>query len=155
RGILHALDPEIPATFRTFTQIYSASLGSRKFSLILIGFFGVAALALATAGVFGVMACMVSRRTREIGVRVALGARSGDVLRMIVGQGMRTILVGVAIGIAGSLALTGTVEALLFGVKATDPLTFAGVVLLVAAAALAACYVPARRAARVDPMVVL
>ena len=124
RGILHELNPEIPARFRTFSQVYSASLGSRRFNVILIGFFGITALLLATAGVFGVMAYSVSRRTREIGVRVALGAGSGDVLRMILGQGLRTIVIGVAIGIAGSLALTRTVESLLFGVTATDPLTF-------------------------------
>jgi putative ABC transport system permease protein len=155
RGILQDLDPEIPAKFGTFSQIYSASLGSRRFNVILIGFFGIVALLLATAGVFGVMAYSVSRRTREIGVRVALGASSGDVLRMILGQGLRTIFIGVAIGIVGSLALTRTVESLLFGVTATDPLTFTGVTLLLVGAALLACYVPARRAMRVDPMVAL
>ncbi|HUC55257.1 MAG TPA: ABC transporter permease [Candidatus Cybelea sp.] len=155
RGILQDLDPEIPARFRTFSQIYSASLGSRRFNVILIGFFGIVALLLATAGVFGVMAYSVSRRTREIGVRVALGAASGDVLRMILGQGMRTIFVGVALGIAGSLALTRTMESLLFGVTATDPLTLGGVTLLLVGAALLACFVPARRATKVDPMVAL
>ncbi|HKM91829.1 MAG TPA: ABC transporter permease [Candidatus Acidoferrales bacterium] len=152
RGILHALNPEIPASFRMFSQIYSDSLGSRRFNLILIASFGIAALLLATAGVFGVMAYSVSRRTHEIGMRVALGAGSGHVLRMILGQGLRTALLGVAIGLAGSLALTRTVESLLFGVTATDPLTFAGVILLLVGAALLACYVPARRAARVDPI---
>jgi predicted permease len=155
RGILQDLNPEIPARFRTFSQVYSASLGSRRFNVILIGFFGITALLLATAGVFGVMAYSVSRRTREIGVRVALGAGSGDVLRMILSQGLRTIFIGVAIGIAGSLALTRTVESLLFGVTATDPLTFGGVTLLLVGAALLACYIPARRAMRVDPMVAL
>jgi predicted permease len=155
RGILQDLDPEIPAKFQTFSQIYSASLGSRRFNVILIGFFGITALLLATAGVFGVMAYSVSRRTREIGVRVALGARRSDVLRMVLGQGLRTILIGLAIGIAGSLALTRTVESLLFGVTPTDPLTFAGVTLLLVAAALLACYIPARRATRVDAMVAL
>jgi putative ABC transport system permease protein len=155
RGILHDLDPEIPARFRTFSQVYSASLGSRRFNVILIGFFGITALLLATAGVFGVMAYSVSRRTREIGVRVALGAGSGDVLRMVLSQGLRTIFMGVAIGIAGSLALTRTVESLLFGVTATDPLTFGGVTLLLVCAALLACFLPARRATKVDPMVAL
>ena len=155
RGMLQDLNPEIPARFRTFSQIYSASLGSRKFNVILIGFFGITALLLATAGVFGVMAYSVTLRTREIGVRVALGAASGDVLRMILGHGLRTIFIGVAIGIAGSLALTRTVASLLFGVTATDPLTFGGVTLLLVAAALLACFIPARRATKVDPMVAL
>ena len=101
------------------------------------------------------MAYSVSRRTREIGVRAALGAATGDVLRMILGQGLRTIFIGVAIGITGSLALTRTVESLLFGVTATDPLTFSAVTLLLVGAALLACYIPARRATRVDPMVAL
>jgi predicted permease len=155
RGILHDLNPEIPAEFRTFQQVYSASLGSRKFNLILIGFFGITALMLATAGVFGVMAYSVSRRTREFGVRVALGATPGDVLRMVLAQGMRTILIGVAIGIVGSFALTQTVSSLLFGVTATDPVTFGAVTLLLVAVALLACYIPARRATKVDPVVAL
>jgi len=155
RGILHDLNPEIPPTFRTFQQVYSASLGSRRFNLILIAFFGVVALLLATAGVFGVMAYSVSRRTREIGVRVALGACSRDVLTMILSQGMRTIVIGIAIGIAGSLALTRTLSSLLFGITATDPLTFAAVIAFLIATALLACYIPARRATKVDPMVAL
>ena len=155
RGILRELNPEIPAKFQTFQQVYSASLGSRKFNVILIGFFGITALLLAAAGVFGVMAYSVSRRTREFGVRVALGATSGDVLRMVLGQGMRTILIGVAIGIVGSFALTPAVSSLLFGVRATDPVTFSAVTLLLIGVALLACYIPARRAMKVDPMVAL
>ncbi|MGE5054494.1 MAG: ABC transporter permease [Acidobacteriota bacterium] len=155
RSILQEMNPEIPANFRTFQQVYSASLGSRRFNLILIAFFGIVALLLATTGVFGVMAYSVSRRTREIGVRVALGARSRDVLTMILSQGMRTILIGLAIGLLGSLALTRTMASLLFGVTATDPLTFAAVIALLIAAALLACYIPARRATKVDPMVAL
>jgi len=155
RGILQDLDPEIPAKFQTFSQVYSASLGSRRFNLTLIGFFAITALLLATVGVFGVMAYSVSRRTREIGVRVALGAEAGDVLRMILGQGLRTIFIGVAIGIAGSLVLTRTVASLLFGVTATDPLTYAAVTALLVMVALLACWVPARRATRVDPLVAL
>ncbi|MCU1286403.1 MAG: hypothetical protein JWO13_2753 [Acidobacteriales bacterium] len=155
RGILKDLDPEIPVKFRTFSQIYSASLGSRRFNLILIGFFGISALLLATTGVFGVMAYSVTRRTREIGIRVALGAATGEILRLILGQGMRTILIGVVIGISGALALTRTVKSLLFGVTATDPLTFAGVILLLMGTALLACYIPARRATKVDPIIAL
>jgi len=155
RGILRELSPETPAKFETVQQVYSAALGSRKFNLILIGFFAVTALLLAAAGVFGVMAYSVSRRTREFGVRVALGATSGDVLRMVLGQGMRTILLGVAIGIGGSFALTRALSSLLFGVTATDPVTFAAVTLLLVAVALLAGYIPAKRATKVDPMVAL
>ena len=155
RRILHELNPEIPPRFRTFQQVYSASLGSRRFSLILIAFFGFVALTLATIGVFGVMAYAVSRRTREIGVRVAMGARSRDVLAMILGQGLRTIAIGIAIGLAGSLALTRTLQSLLFGVTPTDPVTFASVIVLLVLTALLACYIPARRAARIDPNIAL
>lgn len=155
RSVLQELNPDIPPTFRTFAQVYSASLGSRRFNLILTAFFGIVALLLATAGVFGVMAYSVSRRTREIGVRVALGARSRDVLTMILSQGMRTIAIGVLIGLAGSLILTRALASLLFGITATDPVTFGAVVALLVATALLACYIPARRAAKVDPMVAL
>jgi ABC-type antimicrobial peptide transport system permease subunit len=155
RAILQEINPDLPARFRTFQQVYSASLGSRRFNVILIGFFAITAMLLATAGVFGVMAYAVSRRTREFGVRLALGATSGDVLRMVVGQGMRTILMGVAIGIAGSFALTRTVSSLLFGITATDPITFGGVTLLLIVVALLACYLPARHATKVDPVVAL
>jgi predicted permease len=152
RGILQQLDPELPARFRTLSQVVSASLGSRRFNVILTGSFALTALVLATTGVFGVTAHSVSRRTREIGVRVALGAASGDVSGLIVRQGLRTILAGVAVGALGALALTRSVRSLLFGVSATDPLTFVAVTLVLAAAALLACYVPARRATRVDPV---
>ena len=155
REILHELNPEISPRFRTLSGIYSASLGSRRFNVILVSCFGMLALLLAAVGVFGVMAYSVSRRTHEIGVRVALGARSRDVLTMILGQGLRTILVGIAIGVVGSLAITRTLQSLLFGVTATDPVTFAAVILLLVATALLACYIPARRAARVDPIVAL
>jgi putative ABC transport system permease protein len=155
RQILHELNPEIPPRFRTFSQIYSESLGSRRFNLLLIGFFAGIALLLATAGVFGVMAYSVSRRTREIGVRVALGARQRDILAMILIQGLRTVFIGTIVGVAGSFALTRAMRSLLFGVTATDPLTFAAVVVLLIFAALLACYIPAHRAAKVNPMVAL
>ncbi|HWW83053.1 MAG TPA: ABC transporter permease [Vicinamibacterales bacterium] len=155
RGIVHELNPDVAPRFRTFQQIYSASLGSRAFNLILIGVFALTALLLATAGVFGVMAYTVRRRTQEIGVRVALGANSGQVLGMILGQGMRTALIGIVIGVAGALAMTRTLDSMLFGIQSNDPLTFASVTLLLGLVALLACYLPARRAATVDPMVAL
>ena len=151
-GILQSLDAEFPRSSDVFA-IYAA-LGSRRFNVILIGFFGIALL-LATSGVFGVMAYSVSRRTREIGVRVALGAVTGDVVKMILGQGLRMIFIGVAIGFAGALVLTRAVESLLFGVTATDPLTFGSVTVLLVGTALLACYIPARRATKIDPMVAL
>lgn len=155
RGILQELSPDLPPRFRTFSQIYSASLGSRRFNLILIGFFGTITLFLAIAGVFGVMAYSVNRRRREIGVRVALGANSRDVLGMVLAQGLRTISIGVAIGIAGALILTRAIASFLFGVTATDPLTFAAVILFLVSATLLACYIPARRATRIEPMTAL
>jgi predicted permease len=139
RGLLRELDPELPARVRTFPQIYAASLGSRRFNVILVGFFAVTALLLATAGVFGVMAYSVNRRTREIGVRLALGARSADAVRMIVGEGFRTIAGGVAVGIIAALMLTRTVASMLYGITATDPATFAAVTVLLFGAALLAC----------------
>jgi len=155
RGILQDLNPEIPAKFQTLSQVYSASLGSRKFNVILIGFFGITALLLATAGVFGVMAYSVAQRTREIGVRMALGASSRGVLGMVLGQATATAAVGVVIGIAGAFALTRWMQFQLFGVSPTDPPTFVGVALLLILVSLAACYFPARRATRVDPLVAL
>ena len=155
RGVLHDLDPELAPRFRTLSQVYAASLGSRRFNAVLTACFGVTALLLATAGVFGVMAYAVSRRTREIGVRVALGAQSRNVLGLVLGQSARTIGTGVVVGVAGALGLTRVIESMLFGVTATDPVTFGGVTALLVAVALAACYVPARRATKVDPMIAL
>jgi predicted permease len=155
RSILGRLDPELPARFRSLDEVVSASLGPRRFHAILIACFGAAALVLATTGVFGVTAYSVSRRTREIGVRAALGAEPSALRRLIVAQGLRAVLPGVAAGIAASLALTRTLESLLFGVTPTDPSTLAGTSLLLLAVGLLACYVPARRATKVDPVVAL
>jgi len=120
-----------------------------------MGFFATVALLLASAGVFGVIAYSVGRRTREIGVRVALGATSRDVLTMILVQGLHPVLIGVIFGVVGSFALTRLMQSMLYGVKATDPLTLAAVILLMIVVALLACFLPAHRAAKVDPVVAL
>ncbi len=155
RSIVHEEAPDVPPRFRTFTQIYSASLGSRRFNLTLVVVFALTALLLAVAGVYGVVSYGVAQRTREIGVRMALGARSADVMNLILRQGLATTLIGVAIGVAASLATSRTMQSLLFGVDSTDPLTFIAVAASLIAVAGLACYIPARRAMKVDPMVAL
>jgi len=152
RSILRAIAPDVPPRFRTFAQIYSASLGDRRFNLVLVAVFAGTALVLAVAGVYGILTHTVTQRRREIGIRLALGASRGRVLRMVLGQGLGMTGAGIAIGIVAALALTRTLERLLFGVTATDPLTFAGVVALLAGLATLACYLPARRATNADPV---
>ena len=155
RGIVRSLDPDIPPSFSTFTQVFADSLKARRFNLTLVGVFAASALLLAAAGIYGVMAYSVARRTREMGVRIALGASAGDVLRLALGQGLVTTGGGIAVGIGGSLVLTRTIGSLLYGVRATDLVTFAGAALILALAAFMATYIPARRATEVDPMVAL
>jgi predicted permease len=155
RGIFRNLAPDSPVKFSTFTQEMGGWLGERRFLLLLVGLFAAAALVLAAVGVYGVVAYSVTRRTQEIGIRISLGAERRDVLRLILGEGARLAIGGVVIGLAVSLAITRLMSTLLFGVSATDPLTFATVILLLVAAALLACYIPARRATRVDPMIAL
>jgi predicted permease len=139
----------------TMDSIISDSLAARRFSMILLGIFAALALALSCVGIYGVISYLAGQRTHEIGIRLALGAQRDDVLRLILGQGAKMALIGVTVGIAGSLALTRLMAKLLFGVSAYDPLTFLAVACLLILVALAACYIPARRAMRVDPMVAL
>jgi putative ABC transport system permease protein len=140
---------------RALTQSIDAQLGSREFTMRLLASFAVLAVVLATIGVYGVMSYAVARRTQEMGVRMALGARAAQVVRMVLRQGLRTIGLSIAIGLAVAFAATRLLETQLFGVGRTDPLTFALVPLVLGIIALAACYVPARRASRVDPVVAL
>jgi len=152
RRIVHALDPNVPPMFGTLTEISTLSLKSRRFNLLLLGAFAGSALLLAVAGLYGVMAYSVARRTAELGTRIALGATPGNVLRLVLRQGLVTALIGVAIGIGGAIVLTRTLRTFLFGLSSTDPVTFAGVAILLILVALVACYFPARRAAKVDPI---
>jgi putative ABC transport system permease protein len=139
----------------TMDDLLSGSVSPRRFSAVLIGIFAGLALLLAAVGIYGVMSYVVGQRTHEIGIRMALGAQRGDVRRLVVNRGVKLAATGVAIGLAGALALTRFLSSLLFGVKPADPFTFAGVALLLAGVAVLACYVPARRAMRVDPIVAL
>jgi putative ABC transport system permease protein len=153
---VHKADPNLPVTHvMTLDDLLADSVSPRRFSTVLLGIFAGLALVLAAVGIYGVMSYVVSLRTNEIGIRVALGAQPRDIWNLIVGRASRLALAGIALGLAGALALSRLLVSLLYGVKPADPLTFAGVPLLLAAVALLACYLPARRAMRVDPIVAL
>ncbi len=151
RSIFRDLAPDAPVKFATFAEEMGGWLADRRFLLLLVGLFAAAALALAAVGIYGVVAFSAMRRTQEIGIRMALGAQRTDVLRLVVGEGARLAVWGVAIGIAASLVITRLLSSLLYGVSATDPITFAGVAGLLCLVALIASYIPARRATRLDP----
>ena len=157
--IRHAIErinsDEVMYETESMDGVVSDSLASRRFGMILLGVFAALALVLACVGIYGVISYLVGQRTHEIGVRIALGAQRSDVLRLILGEGARMALIGVAIGIAAALGLTRLMASELFGVTAHDPLTFAGVAIVLMLVAVAACYIPARRAMRVDPIVAL
>jgi putative ABC transport system permease protein len=156
RGELHDLDPNLPlASPATMDQLLANSVSRARFMMELLGVFAAIALGLAAVGIYGVMASGVALRTQEIGVRMALGAQRRHVMRLILAKGTRIALAGVGIGLVASLALTRLMASLLYDVSPTDPLTFAGVAVLLIGVALLACYVPARKAMRVDPMVAL
>jgi len=156
RQTMHSLDPNLPLyDVRTLQAVSEETVAPRKLSVLLLSLFSGVALVLGALGIYGVLAYVVSGRTHEIGVRMALGAKPGDVNRLLLGQGARVILTGVALGIVAALVLTNLLRSMLFGVSATDPIIFAGVALLLSAVALLACYIPARAAVALDPMVAL
>jgi putative ABC transport system permease protein len=153
--IVRELNPQLPVVTRTVQGEVDRTLSGRRFSLILIGVFGTAALVLATMGLYGVISYVVAQRTREIGIRMALGADTASLIRVVVGRGAVLALTGIAIGLASALALTRTLEGFLFGVTPADPIALASVVGLIGGAVLIASYLPARRALRVAPVITL
>jgi putative ABC transport system permease protein len=156
RRQVRALDADLPLyRIRTFARELQASLSEERLAATLLGSFSLLALALAAVGIYGVISYSVSQRMHEIGIRMALGAQPRDIFKLVVGQGMVLALIGVAVGLAASFALTRFLKSMLFGVSVTDPATFAGMAVLLAGVALLACYLPARRATKVDPLVAL
>jgi putative ABC transport system permease protein len=150
------LDAQQPVTnVTTLSEIISGSLAQRRFQMLLIVSFAMVALVLALVGVYGVISYAVSQRTQEIGIRIALGAQQGNILRLLMGRALALLLVGMLAGGAGAYALSRFIESLLFGVRATDAATYAAVAALIGVVTAIACYIPARRAIRVDPMVAL
>ena len=156
RHEVQALDKDQPIyNVRTMDDVVANSLGTRRVSMQLFTVFAIAALLLAAIGIYGVMAYSVTQRTQEIGIRMALGAQKSDVLRLVVRQGMTLAAIGVVVGLVGALGLTRVISNLLFGVGASDPTTFIVISLLLIAVAFVACYLPARRAAKLDPVIAL
>jgi ABC-type antimicrobial peptide transport system permease subunit len=140
---------------RTLEEQRMRSLSTPRMAVTLLGMLGALGLLLGTLGLYGVMAYLVTQRTHEIGIRMALGAERGNILRLVLGQAARLVVIGLALGLAGALAATRLIRSLLYNVEPQDPATIAAVMLLLAAAALAACLLPARRAVRVDPITAL
>jgi putative ABC transport system permease protein len=155
RKIVRELDPDVPPSTSSFTTIFAASTSGRRFNLVLFGIFAGTALLLAIAGIYGVLAYSVARRTREMGVRMALGASAANVMRLVLGQAAITTGIGVVLGLVGSFILMRSLQSMLYEVGVADPLTFAVVALLLLVVALLAAYLPARRATKVDPNVAL
>ena len=156
RGLISSLDKDLPVyRVTTMEELVAGSMAQRRFSMLLLGTFALIALLLAAVGLYGVIAYSVTQRTHEIGLRMALGAQPGDVFKMVLGQGMMLALIGVAVGLAGAFVLTRLMQSMLFGIEPTDPATFASIAVLLTCVALVACYIPARRATKVDPVVSL
>jgi predicted permease len=155
-GVIRGIDPELPVLdVRTMDDVLGGTLAQQRVTMLLLAAFAGLALFLAALGIYGVLSYAVRRRRQEIGIRMALGARRSDVLRLVMAEGLRLTFIGLAVGVAAALPLTGLLRDLLFGVTPTDPATFVAVAALLGLVALAACYLPARRAMRVDPMVAI
>jgi putative ABC transport system permease protein len=153
RSEILSLDKNQPASkIVSMEQLLSESVAQPRFRTVLLALFAVVALILATVGIYSLISYGVAQRTGEIGVRMALGAMPRDILKMVIGQGMFLVLIGVGIGLAAAFGLTRIISSLLYGVEATDPVIFAGIAVLLILVALTACYIPARKALRVDPM---
>ncbi len=155
RSTVQSLRSDAPASFTTLEEVVSSAFDARRFSLVLFGVFAVVALLITLIGLYGMLAYLVAERRQEIGIRMALGAQPGNVLRLVIGQGLKLVVLGVVVGLIGAWALTRFMQSLLFGVTPTDPGTFAAISLLLLLVALMACWVPARRATKVDPLVAL
>jgi len=155
RATVQSLRSAAPVSFSTLKQVFSESFNSRRFSLMLFGGFGGVALLIAIIGLYGMLSYSVTERTREMGIRMALGAQRGSVLRLVIKQGLRLATIGVVIGLIGAWSLTRLMASLLFGITPTDSVTLIAVVVTLALVALAACYLPARRATKVDPLIAL
>jgi predicted permease len=156
RSEVRAMDKDQPiSNIQTMDELLGRSVSQRRFSLLLMGIFAGVALALAAVGIYGVMSYLVAQRTHEIGVRMALGAQPRDVLKLVIRQGMTLALTGVMIGLMAAFGLTRLIKNLLFDVSSVDPMTFSVIAILLAGVALVACYIPARRATKVDPLLAL
>jgi ABC-type antimicrobial peptide transport system permease subunit len=155
RQVVRAVDPGLPVRTRRVEEVFAGAVATRRYALVLAGAFGAAALALAAAGLYGVVAYVAEQRRRELGVRVALGARAADVRRLVLGRGLAPAALGLAAGLLAALAAGRVLAAQLYGVGPADPATYAGVALALGAVAVAAAWGPARRAARADPAAVL
>ena len=156
RGVIKEINKDqLIYQTRTLNDLVAKSLAPRRFNMFLLGVFAVVALVLAATGIFGVMSFTVAQRTHEIGIRMALGAHKKDIFRLVIGKGMLLTLIGIGIGLVAAFALTRLMTSLLFGVSATDPLVFGGIALLLAGVSFVACFIPANRATKVDPMLAL
>lgn len=156
RSLVHRIDPDVPLyDVRSMEEVHADTVKGQRFSMFLIGLFAVVAGILAVVGIYGVISFIVGQRVPELGLRMALGAQRGRIARMVLFKGLSLTVAGVTLGLAGAIALTRLLTGMLYGITPTDPLTYGGMTALLFAAAALACYVPARRASRVDPMVLM